>query len=92
MKRIITVLTLAAIMAAMVVASAGNAFALAYTPDTGGPSQGTITQTAESNCEANVTKQVDNEVAAGGGPKEDIDAPTNCDHFFQREGNIGKSK
>jgi hypothetical protein len=41
-KRIITALTVAAIMVAMVVASAGNAFALAYTPDTGGPSQGTL--------------------------------------------------
>jgi hypothetical protein len=91
-KRIITALTVAAIMVAMVVASAGNAFALAYTPDTGGPSQGTITEQAEGNCEANVTKQVDNEVAAGGGSKEDVDAPTNCDHFFQREGIIGKNE
>jgi hypothetical protein len=33
-------------------------------------------------------KQTENEVAAGGGAKEGIDAPTNCDHYFQWEGYI----
>jgi hypothetical protein len=89
MKRMITVLTVAALMAVMLVASAGSAFAFAYTEESGGPSQGTVTDEAEGNCEADVMKQTENEVAAGGGPKQDIDAPTNCDHFYQREGNIG---
>ncbi len=91
MKRIITVLTVAALMAVMLVAGAGSAFAKAYTEESGGPSQGNITEQADDNCEANVMKQTEEEVAAGGGPKQDIDAPTNCDHFYQREGNIGNN-
>jgi hypothetical protein len=41
MKRIITVLTVAVLMAALLAASAGYAIAYAYTPAIGGPSQGT---------------------------------------------------
>jgi hypothetical protein len=37
---------------------------------------------AVENCEANIAKQVEGDVAAGGGKKADIPAPTNCDHFF----------
>jgi hypothetical protein len=37
---------------------------------------------AVANCEANVAKQFDAGVAAGGGKKEGIPAPTNCDHLF----------
>jgi hypothetical protein len=36
-------------------------------------------------------KQTENEVAAGGGAKEGIDAPTNCDHYFQQEGYTGEN-
>ena len=37
---------------------------------------------AVENCEANIAKQVERGVAAGGGKKEGIPAPTNCDHLF----------
>ena len=40
--------------------------------------------TASVNCGNNINKQIDAGLAAGGGPKEDIPAPTNCDHFFNR--------
>lgn len=82
-SRITALLVLAVMMAVMLVAGAGNAFALANSE------QGTVTEQAEGNCEANLVKQRENEVAAGGGPKEDIDVPLNCDHFFQSEGLIG---
>jgi hypothetical protein len=90
MKRIITVLTAAALMAVMLVAGTGYAFAYAYSeeePGTG-PSQGTTTEQAEGNCVANYEQQAENEVAAGGGPKageagQTESAPTNCDHFYQ---------
>ena len=97
MKRIVLLLTVAVVMAVMLVAGAGSAFAFAYTPVTGGPSQGNVTEQADSNCEANYVKQAARGVTAGGGPKTgeteipEEGAPTNCDHFFQREGYIGKN-
>ncbi len=92
MKRMITVLTVAALMAMMLVAGAGSVFAKAYTEESGGPSQGNITEEADRTCDANLRKQNEAEVAAGGGPKQDFGsgAPTNCDHFYQREGRIGQ--
>jgi hypothetical protein len=90
MKRIVTVLTVAALMVVMLVASSGYAFAYAYSeePPGTGPSQGETTETAEANCVDNYEKQAENEVAAGGGPKageagQPESAPTNCDHFYQ---------
>ena len=44
---------------------------------------------AVAACEKNIDKQTAKGVAAGGGPKAGIPAPTNCDHFFQSEGIIG---
>ena len=44
---------------------------------------------AMENCAATVDKQTEKDISAGGGSKEGIPAPTNCDHFFQREGLIG---
>jgi hypothetical protein len=44
---------------------------------------------AKTACGDNIDKQTANEVTAGGGPKEGIPAPTNCDHFFQSQGYIG---
>jgi hypothetical protein len=44
---------------------------------------------AVAACENNIDKQSAKKVAAGGGPKAGIPAPTNCDHFFQGEGIIG---
>jgi len=37
---------------------------------------------AVENCQANIAKQIDGGIAAGGGKKEGIPAPTNCDHLF----------
>lgn len=90
MKRVIVVLTVAALVAVMFVAGSGYAFAYAYSeePPGSGPSQGKTTEQAENNCVANYEKQAENEVAAGGGPKageagQPESAPTNCDHFYQ---------
>jgi hypothetical protein len=79
MKRIIMVLTVAALMAVMLVAGAGYAFAYSFSEE------GNVTEQADENCTANVEKQTESEVAAGGGSKEGVPAPTNCDHFFQPE-------
>jgi hypothetical protein len=48
-------------------------------------------QTDESaeNCGGVIMTQSDAGIEAGGGPKEGILAPTNCDHFFQAIGAIG---
>ena len=83
MKRIITVLTVAALMAVMIVAGAGNAFALPYSD------QGTFTDQAVEGCLNTVITQSETGVEAGGGPKEGVLAPTNCDHYFQYSGAIG---
>ncbi len=97
MKRIVTALTVAALMAVMLVAGAGSAFAKAYIPDFGGPAKGQVTTQAAENCDANFLKQAAKGVTARGGPKRgeagtEESAPTNCDHFFQREGYIGNNK
>ena len=39
-------------------------------------------QNAMDNCRDNVAKQIANGVSAGGGPKEGLPGPTNCDHLF----------
>jgi hypothetical protein len=45
--------------------------------------------TSGVNCESVINMQTANGVLALGGPKADILAPTNCDHFFQQIGLIG---
>ena len=37
---------------------------------------------ADANCSENIDKQSEKGISAGGGPKEGVLAPTNCDHFF----------
>jgi hypothetical protein len=37
---------------------------------------------AAANCGANISKQYEKGIVAGGGKKAGIPAPTNCDHFF----------
>ena len=44
------------------------------------------TEQAEENCGATIDRQTAGGVAAGGGPKEGVPAPTNCDHFFGAPG------
>jgi hypothetical protein len=86
MKRIITVLTIAALMAVMMVAGAGYAFAYANPDNQGNASNAPGQENAIENCVQNIEKQTENDVSAGGGPKEDVPAPTNCDKFFPPPG------
>jgi hypothetical protein len=44
------------------------------------------TPESEENCGSTVDRQTEGDVSAGGGPKEDVPAPTNCDHFFGAPG------
>jgi hypothetical protein len=44
------------------------------------------TPEAEENCDSTVDRQTEGDVSAGGGPKEDVPAPTNCDHFYGAPG------
>jgi hypothetical protein len=44
---------------------------------------------AVAACEKNIDKQTAKGVTAGGGPKADTPAPTNCDHYYQDIGAIG---
>jgi hypothetical protein len=44
------------------------------------------TQQSEENCGSTVDRQTERDVSAGGGPKDDVPAPTNCDHFFGAPG------
>jgi hypothetical protein len=46
---------------------------------------------AVAECSTVISLQTMREIVAGGGPKAGIPAPTNCDHFFQIIGAIGKS-
>jgi hypothetical protein len=82
MKRIVTVLTVAALMAVMLVASAGYAFAFANPDNEGNASNAPGQSNARQNCFENIIKQTEKDVSAGGGPKEGVPAPTNCDKFF----------
>jgi hypothetical protein len=51
-----------------------------------GPSQN---PGAVAACEANIANQLSAGISAGGGPKADFGASTNCDHFFQAIGAVG---
>jgi hypothetical protein len=82
-KRIRLTLAAALTAVAIMAASAGNAFAIANPDNNGKAENAPGQQTAGENCSGVVNKQEEKGVAAGGGPKEDIPAPTNCDHFFQ---------
>jgi hypothetical protein len=44
------------------------------------------TPQAQENCIATIIRQSERGVFAGGGPKAEIPAPTNCDHFFGAPG------
>lgn len=87
MRRFSFVVMVVLIMTAMMVASAGSAFASANNPN---GSKGSGQEQATSNCNGNVGKQGTNGVKAGGGPKEGVLGPTNCDHLHQNNGSIGR--
>jgi hypothetical protein len=74
MKRLALVIGIGA-MAALPAAAAGY-----------GPSENPH---AVAACVKNIDKQTAKGVAAGGGPKAGVPAPTNCDHFYQSGGAIG---
>ena len=46
-------------------------------------------ETSAANCQEVIAKQSTKGTAAGGGPKEGIVAPANCDHYFQYTELIG---
>jgi hypothetical protein len=56
--------------------------AQAYSNGSGNSANAPGQQNAIENCSNNIVKQSQNGVSAGGGPKEGVLAPTNCDHFF----------
>jgi hypothetical protein len=71
----------AALAAAGIAVTAGTSGAFAYAPD-----NPNTPQVAIEKCEATVGKQSELGVAAGGGPKAGVVAPTNCDKFFGAPG------
>ena len=100
MRRIIMLLTVALVMAAMMVAMAAPAFAWAL-PGTPGDDETIPGQPiAGANCDKNIEKQFSMGLSAGGGPKANVpfagdpsilEVPLNCDHFWQTRGHIGNS-
>ena len=79
MKRSKRFMVAAALAGALI---SGNA--LAYAPP-GSPGEDAPGQErARQNCGENIEKQAEKGVAAGGGKKEGVPAPTNCDKFFSQ--------
>jgi hypothetical protein len=66
--------------------------ALAASPGSGNSGNAPGQAKANASCDNTIDRQTAKGVQAGGGPKAGIDAPTNCDHFFQTEGLIGGGK
>jgi hypothetical protein len=89
MRRILLVLTVALMMAAMMVVSAMPAFAVANPASEGGRGKGQ--STAAKNCDVVVDRQLDpEEPPSPSKAHQDNDpttpiAPTNCNHFFPVE-------
>lgn len=79
MRRILWVLAVGAIM---LLSSVSYAFAYANPGNNGNAGNAPGQTNAQANCEQNIGKQIEKGVSAGGGPKEGVPAPTNCDHYF----------
>jgi hypothetical protein len=101
MRRFMVLVTVVVLMAATSVLGAGYAFASANPENRGNRSDAPGQKNALDNCTENFNKQGEKGVVTGGGPKaEPIEEdgalvplePTNCDHFFQDLGRIGKDK
>jgi hypothetical protein len=86
MTRVKTMVAVAAVALSLIL---GGTSALAFTNGGGNSENAPGQQTAVGNCGRNIDNQTAQETTAGGGPKEGIPAPTNCDHFFQNTGAIG---
>jgi acyl-homoserine lactone acylase PvdQ len=78
LRRILSVLVVALVMAAMMLSMAMPAFAFAN-PDSNSSGQGQ--SIAGANCTANITKQQAQVIHGETGTR-----PTNCDHFYQAAG------
>ena len=80
MRRIVLLVVVALVMAAMMVmGNVSYAFAFAAPGSNGAQGQGQ--ENALLNCADNTVKQENMGVSAGGGPKEGTLGPANCDHF-----------
>ena len=79
MRRFLLVLTVALVMAVMALWGVAPAFAFAPAGSPGGQGEGQ--SQANDNCFASIQKQIENDVNAAGGPREDLQGPANCDHL-----------
>ena len=84
MTRIKRLIVVAA--AASTLAATGSGGALAQTNGGGNSANAPGQAKAGNNCGNTIDKQSGNGVSAGGGPKDGVLAPTNCDHFFGAPG------
>ncbi len=90
MRRLILVLAISALMAAMMVVVATPAFAFAN-PDNKGNAQNAAGQSQAVHNSDELDQQQDT-AGTGGGPKVNSTVPNNADHFFQINGFIGKDR
>jgi hypothetical protein len=91
--------TISTIVATVVLALAAASGALAISNGGGNSATAPGQAKAAANCE-NVWNNIQLDLVAGGGPKSQIvevfpgvfgnSGPTNCDHFWQAIGSIGK--
>ena len=81
----------AAVLLSLVLTSPASAYSRGGGKSDRAPGQERSTE----NCDSHVLDQKQRGVNARGGPKrpseETNEAPTNCDHFWQNDGHIGKS-
>jgi len=73
---------LIAVVAGSVLALTLNGSVLAAGQDQGNSGNAPGQKHAQQNCDKTIDRQTDKGVAAGGGSKAGVPAPTNCDHFF----------
>jgi hypothetical protein len=87
MRRVILLICSCAVAASLAPPASGYAFIDAN----GKAFEAPGLEKAVAECEKVISLQTMRVIVAGGGPKAGIPAPTNCDHFFQLIGLIGKS-
>lgn len=87
MRRVILLICSCAMAAVL----APQASAYAFIDANGKAFEAPGLEQAAAACVKVIGLQSMREIVAGGGPKAGVVAPTNCDHFFQIIGAIGKS-
>ena len=87
MRKVIVPLICSCAVAAVVAAPASG---YAFFASNGKAFSAPGLEQAVAACSKTIGLQAMRDIAAGGGPKQGITAPTNCDHFFQAIGVIGK--